>query len=154
MIKPRLFRYRISGIVLNPEEKIFSCFMHFSIGGLEKEVTTEYSVNIFGSACCNSDVLLHCVCCQLVPLFGVSEVIKKLVKRKFKKDKDSPEEEIETEKEYQRKENQAVKPIAGHHYTWMKIADAKKDSMLFFKCSQYRSIHSCVKFVPFSSLRG
>jgi hypothetical protein len=56
MIKPRLFRYRISGIVLNPEEKIFSCFMHFSIGGLEKEVTTEYGGNKFGSPFYNSDV--------------------------------------------------------------------------------------------------
>ncbi len=91
---------------------------------------------------------------RLVSLSGVSEVIKKLVKRKFKKDKDSPEEEIETEKEYQRKENQAVKPIAGHHYTWMKIADAKKDSMLYFKCAEYGSIHSCLQFVSFSSLRG
>jgi hypothetical protein len=59
-----------------------------------------------------------------------SEVIKKMVKRKFRKDKDSPEEEIETEKEYQRKEWQAVKPVAGHHYTWMKIADAKKEGTI------------------------
>ena len=42
MIKPRLHRFRISSIVLNPEEKIFGCFLHFGIGGLEKEVTTEY----------------------------------------------------------------------------------------------------------------
>jgi hypothetical protein len=42
MIKQRRFRYRISGISLNPEEKITACFLHFSIGGLSKEVTTEY----------------------------------------------------------------------------------------------------------------
>jgi hypothetical protein len=47
-----------------------------------------------------------------------SEIIKKLVKRKWRESKDAPETEIETEKEYPRKETEAIKVVAGHHFTW------------------------------------
>jgi hypothetical protein len=56
-----------------------------------------------------------------------SEIIKKLVKRKWKESKDAPEVEIETEKEYPRKEIEAIKPVAGHHFTWCKNVDPQKD---------------------------
>ena len=86
-----------------------------------------------------------------------SEVIKKLVTRKFKKDKDSPEEEITTEKEYQRKETQAVKPVANHFYTWQKIADAKKEGAapafrwqcVFVSCCRVTCPDSVFASVPY-----
>lgn len=58
-----------------------------------------------------------------------SELIKKVVKRKWRESKDSPEVEIETEKEFPRKEIESIKPMAGHYYTWCKTVEPKKDGV-------------------------
>jgi hypothetical protein len=35
-------QYRISKSKINADEKLTGCFMHFIIGGITREVTTEY----------------------------------------------------------------------------------------------------------------
>ena len=41
MVRQRRFRYRISKARINADEKLTGCFLHFSVGGITREVATE-----------------------------------------------------------------------------------------------------------------
>ena len=74
-----------------------------------------------------SSCFFHFLVGGISRLVTTDQVIKKVVKRKFKENKDAPEQEIETEKEIPLKELESIKPRARHFFTWMKTVEPKKD---------------------------